>query len=75
MAEGEHIPMSSLEPAGARSVAIDPALGEILRDQTLLVLALVSGEFEDARNLPPAELLALILEGGSIGAASNQSWM
>lgn len=51
--------MSSSEPTGASSVAIDPALGEILRDQTLLILELTSGEFEDARDLPPAELLAL----------------
>jgi hypothetical protein len=51
--------MSTSEPTGARSVAIDPALGEILRDQTLLVLALTSGEFENARDLPPTKLLAL----------------
>jgi hypothetical protein len=44
---------------GASSVAIDPALCEILRDQTLLVLVLTSGEFEDACDLPPSELLAL----------------
>ncbi len=52
--------MSSFESAGARSVAIDPALGETLRDQTLLVLELISGELENARDLPPFELLALV---------------
>lgn len=51
--------MSTSEPTGASSVAIDRALCEILRDQTLLVLVLTSGEFEDARDLPPSELLAL----------------
>jgi len=51
--------MSTSEPIGASSVAIDVALGAILRDQTLLILELASGEFEDARDLPPSELLAL----------------
>jgi hypothetical protein len=38
---------------------IDPALCEILRGQSLLVLVLNSGGFEVAQHLPPSELLAL----------------
>jgi hypothetical protein len=51
--------MSTSEPSGASSVAIDLALGEILRDQTLLILEINAGSFEEARELPPGELLAL----------------
>jgi hypothetical protein len=40
-------------------VAIDPALGAILRDQTLAILEFAGGAFEGARELPPDELLAL----------------
>ena len=51
--------MSTSEPTGASTVAIDPSLGAVLRDQTLFVLELTSGAFEDARELPPTELLEL----------------
>lgn len=51
--------MSTSEPSGASTIAIDPALGEILRDQTLLILEIKAGSFEEARELPPDELEAL----------------
>jgi hypothetical protein len=51
--------MSALQRNDARTIAVDPSLGEILRLQTLLVLAANHEPFEDVRYLTAPELLAV----------------
>jgi hypothetical protein len=51
--------MSALQRNDARTIAVDPSLGEILRLQTLLVLAANHEPFEDVRYLTGPELLAV----------------
>jgi hypothetical protein len=51
--------MSALQRNDARTIAVDPSLCEILRLQTLLVLAANHEPFEDVRYLTAPELLAV----------------
>jgi hypothetical protein len=51
--------MSASQRNDVRSVAVDPSLGEVLRQQTLLVLEANHAPFDDVRGLASAELLAV----------------
>jgi hypothetical protein len=51
--------MCALQRNDARTIAVDPSLGEILRLQTLLVLAANHEPFEDVRYLAAPGLLAV----------------
>jgi hypothetical protein len=59
MAQGADNSMSASQRNDARTIAVDPALREILRLQTLLVLAANHEPFEDVRYLTAPKLLAL----------------
>jgi hypothetical protein len=59
MAQGADNSMSASQRNDVRTIAVDPSLVEILRQQTLLVLEVNHEPFDDVRDLAPAELLAL----------------
>jgi hypothetical protein len=68
--------MSALQRNDARTIAVDPSVSEILRRQTLLVLAANHEPFEDVRYLAPPELLAVAhIWRDAIGVLDTVGWL